>query len=313
MKKLIFAAVCALMLCACTPQDTQTDKLSIVCASFPPYDFARNIAADRAQVRLLVPPGSDSHSYDPTPSDVIAVENADIFIYGGGESDEWARDILDAADVKPKSIIQMCGEVELLEEERVEGMQVHHEEEEGEEETDEHVWTSPKNAQAVCAAIERELSRLDADAADIYSRNLSEYNARLEELDAEFRSAVQSGGKTLIFGDRFPFLYLTREYGLDYYAAFPGCAELTEPAAKTVAFLIDKVKEEKIPVVFYTEFSNHKICDTIAYETGAEPRLMHSCHNLTKSEFESGVGYIELMQGNAEAIREALSGVAAGS
>lgn len=298
---LLAAVIC--LLGACAPQNKEgEDSISIVCTNFPPYDFARNIAGDNASVKLLVPPGSDTHSYDPTPKDIIAVSNADIFIYGGGESDEWANEILEAASSKPGSIIAMTDLVNTFSEELKEGM-----EGEQEEGADEHVWTSPKNAQVICVSIADALCKADEKNAQLYRSNLAEYCARLEELDTELRDIVASAKrKTLVFGDRFPFRYLTEEYGIDYYAAFPGCAEMTEPSAKTVSFLIDKVKAEKIPVVLYTEFSNHKICDTIAEATGAKTRMLHSCHNLTKQEFESGEGYIELMQKNTEVIKEAL-------
>lgn len=298
---LLAAAVCAIS--ACAPQNiAEDDMVSVVCASFPPYDFARNIAGDKASVRLLVPPGSDTHSYDPTPNDIIAVSNADIFIYGGGESDEWAKDILNAADNMPERIISMTELVDTFNEELKEGM-----EGDDEGEVDEHVWTSPKNAEVICESIAEALCAADAENAQAYSDKLAEYTARLEALDSSIREIVANADvRTLVFGDRFAFRYFTEEYDLDYYAAFPGCAEMTEPSAKTVAFLIEKVKEEKIPVVLYGEFSNHKICDTISEATGAKIRLFHSCHNLTKQEFESGVGYIELMYSNTDVLKEAL-------
>ena len=302
---LLAAVACALSACAAQSMNG-TGGVNIVCTSFPPYDFARNIAGENASVRMLVPPGSDTHSYDPTPSDIIAVSNADIFVYGGGESDEWANEILNSADKRPDKIISMTELVNTYYEELKEGMEG---EEEGE--IDEHVWTSPKNAEAICNSIADALCESDADNEQIYRDNLAEYTARLEELDKSFRDiASNADRKTLVSGDRFPFRYFTEEYGLDYYAAFPGCAEMTEPSAKTVAFLIDKVNEEKIPLVLYTEFSNHKICDTIAAATGANIGLLHSCHNLTKQEFESGDGYIEIMQRNTEVLKEALGNAA---
>lgn len=303
MKRIFIFFIAACLMCACTPQDTlKDDRISVVCASFPPYDFARSVGGDEINLKLLVPPGSDSHSYDPKPNDIIAVSEADIFIYGGGESDEWVDDILDSLEKEPGRIIAMTDLVKTYREEIKEGMQG---EEEGE--TDEHVWTSPKNAEIISENIADALCAADSAHEKIYRERLTEYKQQLEELDMQFRQAVSQGVcKTLVFGDRFPFRYLVEEYGLDYYAAFPGCAEMTEPSAKTVAFLIDKVKEENIPAVFYTEFSNHKICDTIANETGAKTALLHSCHNLTKQEFESGVNYLELMRRNAAVIKEAL-------
>lgn len=290
------------LVCGCAPSETAVDsRISVVCTSFPPYDFARNIAGDNASVRLLVPVGSDSHSYDPMPEDIIAISNADIFIFGGGESDEWALELLDSLDKKPEHIIAMMDLVNTFAEEIKQGMQG---EEEGE--ADEHIWTSPKNAQLICNEITERLCEADKENSQGYKAALMQYSERISAVDEELRAVTQNAEKPLIFGDRFPFRYLIEEYGLDYYAAFPGCAELTEPSARTVAFLIDKVKTEDVQVIFHTEFSNRKICQTIATETGAKVRLLHSVHNLTKSEFDSGLGYIELMHNNAEAIKEAL-------
>lgn len=311
-KKVLVLLFALLLTASCAHHRVQNDGISIVCTGFPSYDFARNIVGDLAEVSLLIPPGSDSHSFDPKPADIIAVENADLFIYGGGESDEWARDILESA--APGKIVAMLDAVETVPEEYKEGMEGEHEhehehshDEEHHHEPDEHVWTSPVNAIRICEDIAEALCELDGENEAQYRSLLSKYTQRLAQLDEEIRRVVSySSGKTLIFGDRFPFRYLAEEYGLDYYAAFPGCAELTEPAAKTVAFLIDKVRAEDIPVVFYVEFSNRKICNTIAEETGAKPMLLHSAHNLTKAEFESGVGYVELMENNIEALREAL-------
>lgn len=305
MLKQIAAATAALaLLTSCVPQSVQKDNISVVCTGFPEYDFARNIAGDNVNIHLLIPPGSDAHSFDPKPADIIEIENADLFIYGGGESDEWARDILDAS--APVKTVEMLEAVETVDEEHKEGMEAHHKEEHHSE-PDEHVWTSPPNVVKICSSIADALCEIDSKNEALYRTNLDKYTDRLERLDKELRSITANAeGKTVIFGDRFPFRYLAEEYGLDYYAAFPGCAELTEPAAKTVAFLIDKVREENIPVVFYVEFSNHKICDTISEETGAKPMLLHSAHNLTKAEFESGIGYVEFMENNIAALREAL-------
>ena len=187
--------------------------------------------------------------------------------------------------------------------------EIHEEEEDGEEgpEYDEHVWTSPVNARRICEALCERLCALDPEGEREYRANLARYAARLEELDAAFRETVESGSRrTLIFADRFPVRYFVEEYGLDYYAAFPGCADDTEPSAKTVAFLIDKVREEEIPVVFTIEFSNEKMADVICEDTGCRKLRFHSCHNVTAEELENGVSYLQLMGENVTALKEAL-------
>ncbi len=291
----VFLLIIVILLSGCGVNNyADSSVIHIVCTSFPYFDFARNIAGDRAEVTLLVPVGTDIHAFDPTPKDVISASKADIFIANGGESDSWAKELLGTLDTKPKEILYMTELVPLLTTD-------------GEHHIDEHIWTSPKNAEVLTAAICDKLCLVDSDNADYYRENLSQYSNQLSELDKGFREAVKNGTrKTVVFGDRFPFLYLAKEYGFDYLAAFSGCSELTEPTAKTVSKLIERVRLENIPTVFYVEFSNRKICDAICAETGAKPLLMHSVHNLTKEEFDTGADYISIMTENVKALEEAM-------
>ena len=312
MKKTI-SLILALALLLCVPacgktpeQDTDT-RLSIVTTLFPAYDFAREIAGERASVSLLVPPGAEAHSFEPTARDMIRIQESSLFFCNGGESEAWVEELL--ADQEIETLVMLdC--VDALEEEIREGMQeIHEEEEEGEEgpEYDEHVWTSPVNARRICEALCERLCALDPEGEREYRANLARYAARLEELDEAFRETVENGSRqTLIFADRFPVRYFVEEYGLDYYAAFPGCADDTEPSAKTVAFLIDKVREENIPAVFTIEFSNEKMADVICEDTGCRKLRFHSCHNVSAEELESGVSYLQLMWENVTALKEAL-------
>ncbi|MDR1748534.1 MAG: metal ABC transporter substrate-binding protein, partial [Spirochaetaceae bacterium] len=183
----------------------------------------------------------------------------------------------------------------------------HEDAEHEESEYDEHVWTSPVNAIRIAQVISDTLCALDGDRAETYRRNTAAYTGKLQELDASFRAVTGAEVRnTLVFGDRFPFRYFVDEYGFDYYAAFPGCSTETEASAKTVAFLIDKVRAERIPVVFHIEFSNGKIADTICESTGAVNLLFHSCHNVTKAELEQGITYLELMTRNVEQLKKAV-------
>lgn len=309
----VMMAVMLITVCFCSCSSTEnTDKksgkLSIVTTIFPPYDFARQVAGDKAELTMLLKPGTESHNYDPTPQDIIKIQNADMFIYVGGESDKWVEDMLASASKKPKKIIVMMDCVDKLEEEIVEGMQAEEEEHGDEVEYDEHVWTSPKNAIKISKKICEELKALDKDNEEFYEKNTNEYSKQLSSLSNDFDNITKNGKRnTMIFGDRFPFKYFADEYHLKYYAAFPGCSSETEPSAATVAFLIDKVKEEKIPVAFTIEFSSGKIADTICESTGAKKLMMHSCHNITQEQFESGITYIELMRNNETVLKEALS------
>ena len=310
MKKIIkifnITILCAFMLLGCNNINTTQNegKINVVTTIYPQYNFVREIAGDTVNLTMLLKPGSESHSYEPTPKDIITIQNCDVFIYVGGESENWVKDILDSMDTSNIKIISLLESVDAVEEEIVEGMEHEHEEE---KEYDEHVWTSPKNAIKIVNQINETLCSLDKENKDKYNENTIKYIAKLEDLDKLFKSIIDnSSRKTLVFGDKFPFRYLADEYGLDYYAAFPGCSTETEASAATVAFLIDKVKEDNIPVVFNIELSNGKIADTICESTGAKKLLLHSCHNITKEDFENGIGYLDLMKANANNLKEAL-------
>jgi len=282
-------------------------KINVVSVIFPSYDFVRVIAGDKVNLLMLLPPGSESHSYEPTPQDIIFIKNSNLFIYPGGENSKWVERILDSiSNLYEKTIVlNMIDLVDAVEEEIVEGMEMDKEEEEPA--FDEHVWTSPQNAKAIVAAITNALCELDSSNADYYRQNAAVYSARLDDMDVSFKAVVDGAKrKTIIFGDRFPFRYLADAYGLDYFAAFPGCSTDTEPSAATVAFLINKVKSEKLPVIFHIELSNEKIADTISEATGAKKLLLHSGHNLTKNDFEKGVTYLDVQKANVVNLKEAL-------
>ena len=289
--------------------------MTIVAANFPAYDFARAVAGE-AGVKLLLPPGGEAHSYEPTPADVIAIQECDLFIYAGGENEEWVAQMIQGLELDPDRAIAMLEVVEPLTEEHIEGMEPErgHEHghgegcEHGHEEYDEHVWTSPKNAALIVQAICDRLSRIRPFRAGELAANAESYKKELERLDGEFREVVNNGRrKTLVFADRFPVRYFTEEYGLKYYAAFPGCSAQCEASPKTVAFLIDRVREENIPAVFKIELSNGSIARAVAESTGAKVLTFTSCHNLTRDEFQAGATYISLMEENLQNLREALS------
>ncbi|MEA4846983.1 MAG: metal ABC transporter substrate-binding protein [Clostridiaceae bacterium] len=317
MKRLISIILTALLAaallsgCGQSVSTGSVGRISVVATIFPQYDFVREIAGDNVELTMLLPPGSESHSFEPTPQDIAKIRDCDVFIYVGGESDEWINDILESMDTSKMKIISLMDVVDVVEEEIVEGMEEEEEEnaagEPEEAEYDEHVWTSLQNAKAIVQAISDVLCGVDEANASIYKQNTSSYIARLDELDAAFKEVVDARvRKTIVFGDRFPFRYFADAYGLDYFAAFPGCSTETEPSAATVAFLIDKVKTENIPVVFHIELSNEKMADTICEATGAKKLLLHACHNISKNDFEKGVSYLDLMKANIENLKEAL-------
>ena len=307
---MLAAVMTAALMCGCgrtKDNDKEEGKLSVISTIFPPYDFAKEVGGEKADVRMLLQPGTESHTYDPSPQDIINIRNCDLFIYVGGESDEWVREILESGEKKPKKVIALMECVDVVPEEIVEGMQA--EEEEGDKiEYDEHVWTSPVNAITITKAIRDAMSELDSANTSYYSANENKYSLELSKLDNDIKKVVDGGKrKTIVFGDRFPFRYFADQYGLTYYAAFPGCSSETEPIASTISTLIEKVKEKKIPVVFTIEFSNGKVADTICSETGAKKLQFHSCHNVSKEMFEQGVTYVSIMNDNLKNLEEALS------
>jgi len=323
MNRILSLILCVMMLFPCAAS-AQADALSIIAVNFPAFDFARSLTGEEADVRLLLPPGSESHSYEPTPQDIIAIQNCDLFIYTGGESDSWIEDILASMGGDAPHAFRMADCVTLLASETTAIMEhshghTHNEEwecsdpdhvhEEGHHhEMDEHVWTSPKNAMRIVSALKDTLCTLDPARESHYTVNCEAYLASLAELDLAFENIVSSGNRRLIiFGDRFPLRYFADAYQLDYDAAFPGCSEDSEPSVRTVISLVDTVREQQIPVVFYIEFSSRRTADILAEETGAKPLLFHSCHNVSREEIESGATYLSLMWQNTQALKEALN------
>ncbi len=304
----VILLLAALLLTGCSGKSPSAgNKLQVTAAAFPEYDFLRAVAGDLAEITLLLPPGAEAHSYEPTPQDIVRIGSCRVFVYGGGESDVWLDQILDNSSREGKIILSLMDCCALREEEIQEHMTA--EEEAGEEpEYDEHVWTSPVNAIAITEAVRDALTEADPANAAAYAANAEAYIRQLQELDTSLRELVKgSARQLLVFGDRFPFLYFVREYGLSYAAAFPGCSSGTDVNPATVAHLIDLVKAEGIPVVFRCDLSAGKIADTIAEATGARVLTLWSGHTVSRDAFQSGETYLTLWAKNLEALKEALN------
>jgi zinc transport system substrate-binding protein len=290
-------------------------KLNVVATIFPEYDFARAISGGNADVSMLIDPGASVHSYDPSPGDLKTISGADVFIYVGGESDEWVDRILEGIDTRNMKVVRLMDYVEGVEEELKEGMEPEEEEEEegaedGEEEVeyDEHVWVSPGNALLLTDAIAGAMAEKDPAHKSEYEANAAKYKAELEKVDAEIEETVKGAQRQkIVVADKFPFRYFVDRYGLDYSAAFPGCSDQADAGAQTIAYLIDTVKEGKLPYIYHVELSNRNVADAIAEQTGAEPLLLNSCENVTKEDFDSGVTYVDLMRVNAENLKKGLN------
>ena len=307
----------AAVLSGCAPQDDSaaSNKLNIVTTIFPAYDWVREILGDetdRAEITTLLDSGIDLHSYQPTVDDIVKISDCDLFLYVGGESDGWVDDALKNAPNKDRKVIRLLDVLgdSAKAEETVEGMQEEEHDHEEEAEYDEHIWLSLKNAQVLVAAISEALQETDPARKNTYAANAAAYAEKLSALDGEYRAAVDSGKyKTLLFGDRFPFRYLADDYGLDYYAAFPGCSAETEASFETVSFLAGKMDALGLPCVLTIEGTQHKIAETIVQNTAQKNQqvlTMDSMQAVTANDASSGVSYLSIMEKNLSVLKKAL-------
>ena len=299
-QKAVLAILVALLLafygCAAKqeqpPREAQAPK--IVATIFPLYDFARAVLGTEENITLLIRPGTEIHSFDPTPADILAIEECDIFLYIGGESDEWARDILESLAMEGKTVLRLMDDVQLVSED-------------GGSEYDEHIWTSPKNAEKMLGAISEAICQADPAGEEGYSARCAAYMEQLALLDEQFRRVVEhAGSKTLVVADRFPFRYFVEEYGLSWHAAFGGCSAETDASAGVVISLIDTVKEQQLPAVFYLEMSNQNVSKIVAEQTGVKQLLLHSCHTISPEDFLENKTYVALMEQNVKNLEEGL-------
>lgn len=337
MKKILTVILVALLASAlfgCTQNQNVSDtlengekdeKIKIVTTLFPQYDFARQIAGDNAEITLLLPPGAESHSFEPTPADIIAINNADIFIYTGKYMEPWAEKIIQSIDSDAINILDVSNGITLVKEEHEHDHdeEPEHDEEEHEQdeaeieehggdghnhEYDPHIWTSPVIAKKMVDNIAASLCYVDSENAAYYKSNAEDYKEKLDGLDAEFTEIVSTGVRNKIyFGGRFALYYFMEEYGLEHESAYDNCSSETEPSAHDIAQIIDEIKEHEIPVIYYEELTDPKVSRSISEDTGVEMLLFHSCHNISKEDFEKGVTYFDLMKQNAENLRKGLN------
>lgn len=315
----------------------QNDKevFQIVCTSFPQYDWVMNILGDeknatkKFEVTILQDNGTDMHSYQPSVKDIAKISSCSLFVYAGGESDSWVEKILKNATNKKMiciNLLELLGE-RAKQEEIVEGMQIdehdehntrhnhhkkNHEHEEGDEiEFDEHVWLSLKNAAYYIEEICKNLCFLDNENSDVYKQNAASYKEKILALDKKFSDMVKNAQrKAILFADRFPFRYLTDDYGLQYFAAFAGCSAESEASFETITFLAKKIDEFLLPCVLILENSDGKIAKTVISSTKNKNQLilqLDSLQSVTKNEIQSGKNYLSVMEKNFEVLQKALN------
>ena len=315
----------AVLITGCTAKTEKKDKgdntkgkLKIVTTIFPEYDITRAIAKDKVDLELMIKPGVDVHSFTPTPQDIKTVQNSDIFVYGGTEHDKWVENLTKSIDMKNKKVVKLVDGIQQLEEESVDGMkhEHHHDDKKedehnhkGEEkELDPHYWTSPKNAIQMVKTITNALVEKDPDNAEFYKENAENYIKQLEGVDKELHDVVDNAKiKKVVIADRFPFRYLFKDLGLEYRALFSGCSVESTASAGQIKKMVDYVKENKIPVVYHIEMGKGELAETVAKNSGAKVKLLHSIHTVTKEDFDKGITYIDLMKQNVEALKEGLN------
>lgn len=304
MKKIIsifLLFVVTFVFCSCGEVKKSTDKISVVTTIFPYYDFARSVSKGTCDVDMLLKPGSDVHSFEPTPSDILKIRNADLFIYNGGESDEWVDSILESlGDTDKPVVMKMTDYVKPLAEMDAD----HH----AENEEDEHIWTSLDNAKTLVSKISDEVSKLDQKHKTVYNKNSLDYIEKISKVQIEIENTVNSTkSKKIVVGDRFPLLYFATEFSLDWECAFPGCSTETEPSLDRLSKLTDTIEKDKIKTILKLEMSENKVADTLADETNTKVRTFYSAESVSKEDFANNITYVDLMERNNNALKEALS------
>lgn len=304
MKKIIsifLLFVVTFAFCSCGEVERSTGKISVVTTIFPYYDFARSVSKGTCDVDMLLKPGSDVHSFEPTPSDILKIRNADLFIYNGGECDEWVDSILESlGDTDKPVVMKMTDYVKPLTEMDAD----HH----AEDEEDEHIWTSLDNAKTLVSKISDEVSKLDQKHKTVYNKNSLDYIEKISKVRSEIENTVNSSkSKKIVVGDRFPLLYFATEFSLDWECAFPGCSTETEPSLDRLSKLTDTIEKDKIKTILKLEMSENKVADTLADETNTKVRTFYSAESVSKEDFANNITYVDLMERNNNALKEALS------
>lgn len=304
MKKIIsifLLFVVTFAFCSCGEVERSTGKISVVTTIFPYYDFARSVSKGTCDVDMLLKPGSDVHSFEPTPSDILKIRNADLFIYNGGESDEWVDSILESlGDTDKPVVMKMTDYVKPLTEMDAD----HH----AEDEEDEHIWTSLDNAKTLVSKISDEVSKLDQKHKTVYNKNGLDYIEKISKVQSEIEHTVNSSeSKKIVVGDRFPLLYFATEFSLDWECAFPGCSTETEPSLDRLSKLTDTIEKDKIKTILKLEMSENKVADTLADETNTKVRTFYSAESVSKEDFANNITYVDLMEKNNNSLKEALS------
>ncbi len=298
MKKILVCILCVLLACGCVQKADSADnkKPTVVTTIFPLYDFARAIAGERADIKMLIRPGTEVHSFEPLPSDMLELYDCDLFLYIGGESDTWVKTLLGDKKINALSLINS---VDTITEHNNGGEHAH---------PDEHIWTSSENAIKMLESICQSLVGIDAENAVFYQKNCGAYIKKINSASSEMHNTVSEyRNPFIVVADRFPFAYFTKQYGIAYDAAFDGCAVSTDISLKTMKRLTNTIKSRNIKSVFCTEISNKSIANALKEELGVDVIELHSAHNITLDDFNEGITYVDIMYRNIKALERGLS------
>ncbi len=295
MKKIVCLTLAVLLfLCGCKDKAKERDSLKIVATVFPAYDFARAVVGERAEVSMLLDPGTEIHSFEPSAEDILEIKNADIFIYTGGESDTWIEDVLEGLGEANTTVLKMTDHSALLYEE-------------GHTHADEHVWLSPENAKSIITAILSSACERDGENAESYKANAAAYCAEIDSLALKTKNLIAAAPKReIVVADRFPLRYFCEFYNLDWLAAFDACDLFADADAKTVISLIKRIREARLDYVFHIENGSGYLADTVCEETGAEKLIINTMHTVSLEDFKSGITYIDIMRQNYAALERGL-------
>lgn len=295
MKRIIICLLCVVMLCGCDSvvPKKQDSKPTIVTTIFPLYDFAKQICGSKANVKMLIKPGAEVHSYDPLPSDMAAICNSNLFLYIGGESDKWVGNLLDDNNINSLSLIDCAHK--------------HAKHNHGHSHADEHIWTSPHNAILMMEKICESIIKTDQNNESYYRKNCDAYIQKISTAEQEINAMVsQHENSFILVADRFPFIYLTEHFGIEHEAAFDGCAVSTDISLKTMSRLTKTIQERGVKTVFCTELSSKNIANALQEELGVNIVELHSAHNVTRDDFYSGISYVDIMYRNKTALEKGL-------
>jgi zinc transport system substrate-binding protein len=281
-------------------EDVSNDRIKIIATLFPQYDFAKEIVKDKGEVSLLLPPGVEAHSYEPTPKDIVDIKKADVFIYTGKYMEPWVEKLIRNMDKDSIVVIDISQGIELIDEADEE----HEHERYGK---DPHIWLDPIYAQKIVDNILEGLIKVDKQNENFYRQNAESYKGKLAELDKKFvETFSKTKHKTIIHGGHFAFGYFAKRYGLEYMSPYEGFTPNAEPTPKRILELIERMKSTGIDVIYYEELIDPKVAKVISDETGAEMLQLHGAHNISKEELESEISYIEIMKSNLEKLKQGL-------